>query len=204
MLDSLHLTTAHTKNPYMAGKPASENHPRVKAGVLLWKGYEMKKYIPVDFDEKGKVILGRERNTPTSNKFIPTTWVPGGGDEGKQGLKSISISPAITTTPALDSLFPIYWEDLTDEEKQTCKQIAVTVPDLAFSVGDEYAITLEATDGWGVASGEDPYTQSITVTATAALADNYVVILVDDVYVGCLEDEEKYFGFRFGAAYEQK
>ena len=57
----------------MAGKPANENHPRVKAGVLLWKGYEMKKYIPVDFDEKGNVILGGERNTPTSNGFIPTT-----------------------------------------------------------------------------------------------------------------------------------
>lgn len=31
---------------------------------------------------------------------------------------SISISPAITTTPALDSLFPIYYEDLTEEQKQ--------------------------------------------------------------------------------------
>ena len=72
----------------------------------------MKKYIPIDFDEKGKVILGREKNTPTPNKGIPAIFIESGSDEGKQGLKSISISPAIQTTPALDSLFPIYWDDL--------------------------------------------------------------------------------------------
>ncbi len=32
-----------------------------------------------------------------------------------QGLKSISISPAITTTPALDSLFPMNVEDMTGQ-----------------------------------------------------------------------------------------
>lgn len=79
----------------------------------------MKKYYPVDFDEKGNAVLGNASNTPTSNGFIPTTWVPGGGieDEGN-GIKSITITPAITTTPALESLFPIYYEDLTEEQKQ--------------------------------------------------------------------------------------
>lgn len=105
----------------------------------------MKKYIPVDFDEKGKVILGRERNTPTSNKFIPTTWVPGGGDEGKNGLKSISISPAITTTPALDSLFPIYWDDLTEEEKQSGKTIAV---EATYDEHEDYYLTVTPTETW--------------------------------------------------------
>lgn len=41
---------------------------------------------------------------------------------------SISISPAITTTPALDSLFPIYWDDLTDEQKQDGVSISAKVP----------------------------------------------------------------------------
>lgn len=79
----------------------------------------MKKYYPVDFDEKGKAILGEARNTPTSNSFIPTTWAPGGGgeDEGN-GIKSISISPSITTIPALDTLFPLYWDDLEESEIQ--------------------------------------------------------------------------------------
>ena len=70
----------------------------------------MKKYYPVDFDEKGNAVLGRAKNTPTSNGFIPTTWAPGGDDEGN-GIKSITISPVITTTPALESLFPIYYGD---------------------------------------------------------------------------------------------
>ena len=78
----------------------------------------MKKYIPIDFDEKGKVILGREKNTPTPNKGIPAIFIESGSDEGKQGLKSISISPAIQTTPALDSLFPLYWDDLEESEIQ--------------------------------------------------------------------------------------
>ena len=77
----------------------------------------MKKYYPVDFDEKCNAVLGNAKSNPTSNGFISTAWAPGGSDEGKQGLKSISISPAITTTPALDSLFPIYYEDLTEEQK---------------------------------------------------------------------------------------
>ena len=107
----------------------------------------MKKYIPVDFDEKGNAVLGREKNTPTSNGFIPTTWAPGGGDENKQGLKSISISPAITTTPALDSLFPIYYDDLTEEEKEDGKGLHVdTGGELEDT--DTYTITVTPTSEW--------------------------------------------------------
>lgn len=163
----MHLTTAHTKNPYMAGKPASENHPRVKAGVLLWKGYEMKKYIPVDFDEKGNVILGRERNTPTSNGFIPTTWVPGGGGSGDEGsgLKSIRISPVLSTEPTLDSLYPIYWDDLTEEEKEEGKKTVLLNAD-SLTAGDTYTAQATATGdwyvigdgGWSAQGGDATYT----------------------------------------------
>ena len=70
----------------------------------------MKKYYPVDFDEKGNAVLGNAKDTPTSNGFIPTTWVPGGeSEEEGDGVKSVSIS--ISTTPALESLFPIYYGD---------------------------------------------------------------------------------------------
>ena len=71
----------------------------------------MKKYYPVDFDEKGNAVLGNAKSNPTSNGFIPTAWAPGGSDEGKQGLKSISISPAIQTTPALNECIPSYYEE---------------------------------------------------------------------------------------------
>ena len=102
----------------------------------------MKKYYPVDFDEKGNAVLGRAKNTPTSNGFIPTTWAPDGGDEGN-GIKSITITPAITTDPALESLFPIYYENLTAEEKEDGVYIEVDVD--APPVTD-YTFTLTPTD----------------------------------------------------------
>lgn len=58
---------------------------------------------------------------------------------------SISISPAITTTPALDSLFPIYWEDLTEEQKQGTVQLNLTsaqIPD------GEYSVTVTPSENW--------------------------------------------------------
>lgn len=107
----------------------------------------MKKYYPVDFDEKGNAVLGTPKNTPTSNGFVPTTWTPGGGgDEGKNGLKSITISPAITTTPALDSLFPIYWEDLTEEQKQS--GINYHGDAVGIGAGNEFTITVTPTSDW--------------------------------------------------------
>lgn len=131
----------------------------------------MKKYIPLDFDEKGKVILGNAKNAPTPNGTIPAIFIPGGSDENKQGLKSISISPAITTTPALDSLFPIYYDDLTEEQKQSGVQISSTVESGVLMSGDTYQFAITPTADWYVydvyshAFGNkgEPYT--ITVTA---------------------------------------
>ena len=109
----------------------------------------MKKYYPVDFDEKGNAVLGNAKNTPTSNGFIPTTWEPGGGEAGN-GIKSITISPAITTTPALESLFPIYYEDLTEEERREGRAIrTTTTADLGS--GDEYTFTITPTADWYMA-----------------------------------------------------
>lgn len=131
----------------------------------------MKKYYPVDFDEKGNAVLGNAKNTPTSNSFIPTTWAPGGSDQEKQGLKSITISPAITTTPELDSMFPIYWDDLTEEQKRDGVLVHGTVEPDVIKSGDTYQFTITPTADWYVYDVEsakfgekgEPYT--ITVTA---------------------------------------
>ena len=129
----------------------------------------MKKYIPIDFDEKGKVILGNAKNTPTSNGFIPTTWAPGG--EAGNGIKSISISPAITTTPALESLFPIYYEDLTEEQKQDGVRVHGTVEPGVIKSGDTYQFTITPTADWYVYDfaartfGEKGMPYTVTVTA---------------------------------------
>lgn len=109
----------------------------------------MKKYYPVDFDEKGNAVLGNAKSTPTSNGFISTTWAPGGSDEGKQGLKSITISPAITTTPALESLFPIYWEDLTEEQKQQGVAYSLSASNEPAD-GTPVTITVTPTSDWYV------------------------------------------------------
>lgn len=115
----------------------------------------MKKYYPVDFDEKGNAVLGNAKNTPTSNGFIPTTWVPGGGSEEEgNGLKSISISPAISTTPALDSLFPIGWDDLPEGEIAEGTEVRNYETTLhtgyALTDGTEYTISATPTSGWHI------------------------------------------------------
>lgn len=110
----------------------------------------MKKYIPLDFDEKGKAILGREKNTPTPNGTIPAIFIPGGSDENKQGLKSITISPAIETTPALDSLFPVYYENLTDTQKQD----GVFLTANNETIQGQYTVTITPTSDWYIADGD--------------------------------------------------
>ena len=112
----------------------------------------MKKYYAVDFDEKGNAVFGNAKNTPTSNGFIPTTWAPGGSDEGKQGLKSISISPAIQTTPALESLFPIYYEDLTAEQKQGQSAVFLTANNETLQ--GQYTVTITPTSNWYIADSD--------------------------------------------------
>lgn len=114
----------------------------------------MKKYIPVDFDEKGNVILGRERNTPTSNGFIPTTWAPPAPVSEGSGLKSISISPVLETTPTLDSLFPIYYDDLTEEEKEYGKEITIKLTTPLEETPPPATVTVEPTSDWYAFSQE--------------------------------------------------
>lgn len=131
----------------------------------------MKRYIPIDFDEKGKVILGNAKNTPTQNGTIPAIFIPNGSDENKQGLKSISISPAITTTPALDSLFPIYWDDLPEGEIDEGVEVRTYENTIhtgyALTNGAEYSVASTPSSEWHI----DDLTvgdagETVTTTAT--------------------------------------
>lgn len=106
----------------------------------------MKKYIPIDFDEKGKPILGNAKDTPTSNGFIPTTWVPGGGSEDEgNGMKSITITPAIETTPALEDFLPCYYHGHTGTLTITAN----------WGVNASYTITATPTPDWYVFTDDD-------------------------------------------------
>ena len=142
----------------------------------------MKKYYPVDFDENGNAVLGNAKSNPTSNGFIPTTWAPGG--EAGNGIKSITISPAITTTPALDSLFPIYYEDLTEDQKQNGVTISCTRGDFT---PDEYTLTVEPTGDWyaGIQGWSDsPQVsgkgESVTASTTPSPATQFTVVGLSD------------------------
>lgn len=136
----------------------------------------MKKYIPIDFDEKGKVILGNAKNTPTPNGTIPAIFIPGGSDENKQGLKSISISPAITTTPALDSLFPIYWDDLPEgeiEEGVEYREYEATLhTGHALTQGDSYSVSITPTSEWHYDDMDDSGGDGETVTVNKNVLTN--------------------------------
>lgn len=118
----------------------------------------MKKYYPVDFDEKGNAVLGNAKSNPTSNGFIPTAWAPGGSDEGKQGLKSITISPALDTTPALDSLFPFYWDEAQAKEGwQRFEQVLTT--GVSLTERTKYTVTVTPTSEW-LAGHESQYSEA--------------------------------------------
>lgn len=67
---------------------------------------------------------------------------------------SISISPAITTTPALDSLAPIYYDDLTEEQKHNGIVFDVHTDEQSTVV----ALTITPTSDWHCIdqSGDEP------------------------------------------------
>ena len=121
-------------------------------------------------DEGGYIEAWKNSDGTTEVKLIPKS---GGGDEGGHGLKSISISPSITTTPALESLFPIYYEDLTEEQIQGGVQMSSSVESGALVSGDTYQFSITPTADWYVydmyshtfGNKGEPYT--ITVTAEA-------------------------------------
>lgn len=69
----------------------------------------------------------------------------GGGDDTKHGIESITISPEVTTTPALDTVFPIYYEDLTDEQKDQGVNVEV---EAASELSEGFSYTITPTSDW--------------------------------------------------------
>ena len=90
-------------------------------------------------DELVKYLINTPNNT---NMKIVESLISGDGDKGN-GIKSITVSPAITTTPALESLFPIYYEDLTEEQKQN----GITV-EAAGTLPEDFTYTITPTTDW--------------------------------------------------------
>ena len=91
-------------------------------------------------DELIKYLINTPNNT---NIKTVESLINGSESEKSIGIKSITISPAITTTPALESFFPIYYEDLTEEQKQN--GVAINVATSAEPLPDGYTFTLVPT-----------------------------------------------------------
>lgn len=138
----------------------------------------MKKYYPVDFDEKGNAVLGTPKNKPTSNGFIPTTWAPGGGGDAGTGIEWVSISPSFDTAPELDDICPIYWSG----ETQNINVDAFGMQNVNYSITvcpteDAYAYADEGEDGVISETAGAP----ITFETTAAnLQRGYPLWVLDD------------------------
>lgn len=123
-------------------------------------------------------------NTPNNTNMKVVESLINGDDEARHGIKSINISPAITTTPALESLFPIYWEDLTEDQKRDGITISCTWGD--FTPG-EYTLTVEPTGNWyaGIQGWSDsPQVsgkgESVTASTAPAPATQFTVVGLSD------------------------
>lgn len=83
---------------------------------------------------------------------------------------NISISPAITTTPALDSLFPIGWDDLPEGEIVEGAEVRTYETTLhtgyALTNGTQYTISATPTSEWHI-EGDEIGGDGETVTYTS-------------------------------------
>lgn len=148
-------------------------------------------------DEGGYIEAWKNSDGTTEVKLIPKN---GGGDEGKNGILSVTISPAITTTPALDSMFPIYLEDLTDAQKRDGVNVVADVGIGVITAGDEYTITVTPTDDLyaGVIDDEPEFGdkgEPMVFTVTATDNDNlgFTVCAVDNLgfTVGAVDNPDE-------------
>lgn len=93
---------------------------------------------------------------------------------------SISISPAITTTPALESLFPIGWDDLPEgriEEGVEYRDYETTLhTGYALTPGDTYSVSITPTSEWHYDDMEVIGGDGETVTITQGVLINTLSI----------------------------
>ena len=137
-------------------------------------------------DEGGYIEAWKNSDGTTEVKLIPKS----GGDEGKQGLKSITISPEITTDPTLGSIFPFYWDEERADSDGGMQHNIVLFTDAPLNMGEEYVYTITPTPDWHVSIGETKYESgepaNVTVTADSDGALNQIEYQVanDDLTQG--------------------
>ena len=122
-------------------------------------------------DEGGYIEAWKNSDGTTEVKLIPKS----GGDEGKNGILSVTISPAITTTPALDSQFPIYWEDLEPSQSNPEREFELNV-DGYWETDVTYTATITPTAEMYVFNGSTFGGKGEPATITATADDNVLSV----------------------------
>ena len=137
-------------------------------------------------DELIKYLVNTPNNT---NIKIVESLINEGGSEADNGIKSITISPAITTTPTLESFFPIYWEDLTEEQKQQGVAYLLSASNEP-AEGTPVTITITPTGDWyaydantGTAC-EKGQPMPITLNYAHGMLDNAMLMVVNEPPTG--------------------
>lgn len=105
---------------------------------------------------------------------------------------SVSISPAITTAPALDSVH-VYWEDLTEEQKASGVRLALNCPNQLLT--QDYAVTLTPTADWAIYTDDEPVAgEPVTFTLPCNESGGARFVLLSEIPIINMTDEEEGFG----------
>ena len=105
---------------------------------------------------------------------------------------SISISPAITTTPALDTVFPIYWE-----EGKSYPPVSLLTHD---AIPDAVTVTVTPTSDWYAFNIEtqEPGNIGEPVTFNASIDDESVSFRVLCANGATQDDATQFIGIDIG------
>ena len=134
-------------------------------------------------DEIG-IAVGSILTTPTSNYiayedgvFTLKNTSGGGGGGGGGDLVSVEVDPAIESTPTLASLFPIVWDDLSDDEKENGLRADLHAAEPLVDE-TEYTITVTPSAGWYVYDfiNETYGAQGEAVTLTGTVSEGWLDI----------------------------
>lgn len=113
-------------------------------------------------------------NTPwNTNMKIAEGLIGGDSEDDKPGIKSITISPALGTTPTLDSLFPLYWDEAQADDGWVEFDEELTVSSL---IDGEYAVTIMPTSEWRVKYTSQVAEKGQPLTFNAVAKNGFMII----------------------------
>lgn len=139
----------------------------------------MRKYITLDFDEKGNPVMGSAKDRPAGG-FVPTMWIPGGSDEPVDflsGIKSLTAEVSFVG----ETHIPTSWDELIDAGF-TPQGIEIKVPLYvrAEELGTTKQLTVVPTSDWYAWSGDGMGEMGEPVTYSMMFINGTSIVTVLD------------------------